>query len=466
MDCRQARRLMRANVIPGAGPGRNPYLGFHLSGCAACREFRQRMSSTPLARRLAVVRSLGYRDALPRQSSQSKRGAARLLRIVVVGVVVIFLFSGWYIGVPLVRAWDDLTAMASLETSTADLAATQQAALESPSIPEQPALTPQPIAPTPSETLVPTSSPTSTPVPTLLPSTTASATSTSQPSSTPEPSATAQPTATPKPESALVAAHAVTVLLLGIDPRPGEGTLGRSDAITVVRFDPEQKRLAMLSLPRDLWVGLPGAGEGKINSAYFLGELQGKGPALARDTVAQALGIQIDYTVVVDFTGFRSLIDALGGVPVEVPRELYDPRFPTDDYGYTIAHFKPGTEVMDGERALMFSRIRHPDSDFERMRRQQLVLIGIAHKLRERGALANVHEADRLTAALRPYVRTDIPAELALSLLWDMRTIDPATVERYVVDGSMLTEGSIGGAYVLMADQNVLRGMGAKLLAK
>jgi polyisoprenyl-teichoic acid--peptidoglycan teichoic acid transferase len=240
--------------------------------------------------------------------------------------------------------------------------------------------------------------------------------------------------------------------------------MGRSDAIVVVRLDPERQYAAFLSLPRDLWVPIPGAGEGKINSAYFIGETQGNGPALARDTISSILGIAIDYTVVADFAGFRSVIDMLGGVPVEIPREIYDAQFPTEDYGYTVAHFQAGMEVMNGERALTFSRIRHPDSDFERMRRQQLVLLGIGQKLGERGVLTNLHEADAITAALRPYVRTDMPPELTLGLMWSMRSLDPSTIKRLVLDGSMASEGMLGGAYVLLADQSVLNSLGAQLL--
>jgi LCP family protein required for cell wall assembly len=221
----------------------------------------------------------------------------------------------------------------------------------------------------------------------------------------------------------------------------------------------------MLSLPRDLWVSIPGAGEGKINSAYLIGEAHGQGAALARQTVSNLLGITIDYTVVIDFAGFRSLIDALGGVPVDVPQELYDRQFPTDDYGYTVAHFRPGVDVMDGARALMFSRIRHPDSDFQRMRRQQLVLQGIARKLRERGALANLHAADQITAALRPFVQTDLPPALALDLLWSMRSLDPGQVSKLVADTSILTESHIGGAYVLIAAPKVLPSLAAQLVA-
>ena len=249
------------------------------------------------------------------------------------------------------------------------------------------------------------------------------------------------------------------MLLLGLDARPGEAT-GRNDAVLVARINPEQRTGALLSLPRDLWVAMPGIGEGKINSAYVLG-----GAQTAAATVEQALGIPIDHTVVVDFKGFRGLIDALGGITVDVPRELYDPKFPTDDYGIKEAHFLPGPQVMDGEKALTYSRIRHPDSDFARMRRQQAVLLGIARRLGKLGALESLHESDRLTGALAPYVRTTLDRGTAAQLLWSQRTVDPANVRRLVLDGSMLQETTIGGSYALWADPATLRSLGAQLLA-
>ncbi len=241
--------------------------------------------------------------------------------------------------------------------------------------------------------------------------------------------------------------------------------MGRTDAIIVVRLDPERQRATLLSLPRDLWVPIPAVGQGKLNSAYVIGEQQGQGAAFARDTVASLLGVTIDHTVVVDFAGFRSLVDALGGVTIDVPRELYDPQFPTDDYGYTLAHFTPGPQTMNGQQALMYSRIRHPDSDFERMQRQQLVLVAIANKLRERGTLQSVRQADQLTAALLPFVRSDVPPPMALKLLWSLRSFDVNATRRLMADTSILMPANIGGGFALVGSPDALRGLGTQLEA-
>ncbi len=368
--------------------------------------------------------------------------------------MVLFL-SGWF-GLPVLRAARNLQAMYSPALPVQPLAAAsapvpagraEQAALRAAAV-KLFAATPEPPAPAFAMAPAPTISagvqllPTTTPTPTLPP--------------TPEP--------TPTPALPPVAAK--TILLLGLDARPGEGLNARSDALMLARVDPERGDVALLSLPRDLWTAIPGYGESKINAAFFFGEYgqPGSGLQLAKQTVSASLGVPIDYAVAIDFAGFRSLVDTLGGISVDVPVELYDGSFPTDDYGYMVAHFLPGPQQMDGARALVYARTRHPDSDFERMKRQQLVLLGMLGRIRERGALANLHEADTLTAALQPFVHTDVPPAEALALLWHLRDFDAAHVRRMSVDGNMVYASSAGGSFALIAPDGVLGEMGRKLL--
>ena len=228
----------------------------------------------------------------------------------------------------------------------------------------------------------------------------------------------------------------VTVLLLGVDRRPGEAATPRSDAILVVRIDPERRRVAVLSLPRDLWAPIPGHGRNRLNAAYLWGERDGPpggGMALARAAVSGLLDVPIDYVAATDFRGFAALVDTVGGVTVNVERALVDERFPTLDRRTTTVRFSPGPQAMDGATALTYARVRHPDSDFERGRRQQAVLIALAQALRDRGYLANLLAAERLTGALVGYVQTDMPADLMVELAWALRDLDPAAVERYAL---------------------------------
>src|SRR5262249_15717585 len=184
----------------------------------------------------------------------------------------------------------------------------------------------------PTATLAPTQPPTAT-----LP----------QPSRTPIPTippATTTPVAPP-------AGGPVTVLMLGTDERPDETGPPRPDALIIARIDRDSHRIALLSLPRDLWVEIPGYGSTRMNAANVWGIIYNDpegGLGLARRTVSNLLGVPIDYTVQINFQGFIGAIDALGGVTVDVPKELYDDEFPTMDYGYTVAHFLPGPQQMDG----------------------------------------------------------------------------------------------------------------------
>ncbi|MEY3990880.1 MAG: hypothetical protein RI985_1961 [Chloroflexota bacterium] len=218
--------------------------------------------------------------------------------------------------------------------------------------------------------------------------------------------------------------NALTVLLLGTDRRPQESTPARSDTIMIMRIMPEIQHISLLSLPRDLMVDIPGYGVARINAAHVYGDLYrslGSGMSLATKTVSNVVGVPIDYTVVIDFQGFISAIDALGGVPVSVPKALYDANFPTMEYGIKEVSFAPGQNTMDGYTALVYSRIRHPDNDFERMTRQQAVLKGILLRLQQGGFLAQIDSTADITDALVRHARTDAPRDVIITLAWHMR---------------------------------------------
>ncbi len=457
MTCAEARLLLDQGIAAGSTGGRHRQLGFHLAGCAECRAYRERrdqdllaaLLSTPLAAVSHRYASMAVRRTHEQQTASpfgpnphpvSERYPRYFALVAAGAALALLLWGGWYIGLPLYRAYWYIHSMQQPPNRVAGRVsnATQIGAL----------------------------------TPLLMPTATSAPTATSEPSVTPTlaTTPTAVPTATPAPTptASLPPVRAVTVALLGVDARPGEGFAARSDALMLVRLDLQHDSATLLSMPRDLWVAIPGYGESKINAAFYFGERQapGQGLALAQQTLGSAFKVQVDHAVVIDFQGFRSLINALDGITVDVPKEIYDGHFPTDDYGYTVAHFLPGPQKMDGAAALMYARTRHPDSDFERIKRQQLVLVGIAQRLKERGALQNLHEADQLTQALAPFVKTDMPVDLVLSLLWSIREIDPASVRRYTIEGSLLWETSVNGAYALVPREGALPTMGQKLLAR
>ncbi len=274
------------------------------------------------------------------------------------------------------------------------------------------------------------------------------------------------PTVAPAPGSPEAPAP-LTILLLGSDRRPGEEATPRSDAIIVARVDPARGRVALLSLPRDLWLDIPGHGQGRLNAAYLWGEHDGPpgaGMALARAAVGDLLGVPVDYAAVVDFRGFIGLIDLLDGVTVDVEAPLADSRFPTASHGYTTVRFAPGLQQMDGATALTYCRVRHPDDDFARHRRQQAVLLAIAARLRERGGLGNLLSAERLSGALVGFVQTDMPRDQILATAWSLRGLDLASVERYSLGPDAVTFGVENDRYALRASPGAVEALARQLV--
>lgn len=191
------------------------------------------------------------------------------------------------------------------------------------------------------------------------------------------------------PQEGALASKPSLILLLGTD---GDKTAARSDAqrsdsILLVRTDPGRHRLAYLSIPRDLRVDIPGHGAYKINAAFQLG-----GPALTMKTVRALTGLQPNHVVMVDFDDFRTVIDALGGVEVDVPKPILSNRF---DCPYATEarcqqwqgwRFAKGKQEMSGKRALIYSRVREnrldpADTDLTRGERQQDVVEAMTGKL-------------------------------------------------------------------------------------
>ncbi len=199
-----------------------------------------------------------------------------------------------------------------------------------------------------------------------------------------------------------------TVLAVGLDLRSPGQTTGdsatdpqdaaagdRSDTIMLIRFDPQGESATVVSIPRDAWVPIPGKGTMKINAAYSLG-----GAPLLIATVERLTGIRIDHFMVIDFAGFRSLVDALGGVDVDVATA-------TTDLGGV--HFTAGVNHLDGVRALAYVRQRYglPDGDLDRVRRQQNLLRAVLSKSAQVNATNDPLATYRLLDAVTRAVTVD-----------------------------------------------------------
>jgi LCP family protein required for cell wall assembly len=216
----------------------------------------------------------------------------------------------------------------------------------------------------------------------------------------------------------LLVSTPTTILVLGTDGgnRSGREGANRSDSIMLLRTDPGKRRLAYLSIPRDLQVEIPEVGLAKINAASQLG-----GPALALRAVKDLTGLDVNHVVFVDFDRFEEVIDAVGGIEVDVPRRILSNKF---DCPYKTAErcatwdgwrFARGRQHMDGRRALVYSRIRRNllnpgETDFDRTRRQQQVVAATLDKVTSAG-----------TALKLPFVGGDLVEPLATDLgAWEL----------------------------------------------
>jgi len=243
----------------------------------------------------------------------------------------------------------------------------------------------------------------------------------------------------------------VNIVLLGIDKRDDEPISGtRSDTIMIASIDPVTKSAALVSLPRDLWVSIPGYGQQRINVAHAVG-----GPELTMRTITGNFAIPIQYYARVDFHAFEELVDTVGGVMVDVDRPVKDDEYPTDDYGYQRIYFAPGPQLLDGRRALQYARSRHGTNDFIRAGRQQTVLVS----LRERAMQLNMlSKAPNLLGIVQKHLSTNLSPVQLLSLARLISEVDRERIGNLVIDTNYARPFTgAGGADLLLPDTPRIR---------
>jgi LCP family protein required for cell wall assembly len=257
----------------------------------------------------------------------------------------------------------------------------------------------------------------------------------------------------------------INLLLLGYGG-PGHDGPYLTDSIMLVSIRPDTHQAIMISLPRDLWVKIPALPNnrylmGKLNSAYAIGidhasypnvrsdwKTPTGGGDLAAATVSQITGQPIDYWVGIDFKAFRDVVDALGGVRVDVPTTLDDPYFPRGETtGMMHVHIDAGWQQFDGERALEYARSRETTSDFDRSRRQQLIMLAVRQRIFSLNAVPRMLS---LLGALQDNVRTNLrPADFRPLADLAGQIKDP-DIRRVSIDTSnLLRSGYLGGQYIL-----------------
>lgn len=256
----------------------------------------------------------------------------------------------------------------------------------------------------------------------------------------------AAPGGSPAPETRKTADAAlgqrVNILILGVDEGDSEtpGAPKRSDTVIVASVDPADGSVSMLSIPRDTRVAIPGrTGYDKITHAYAYG-----GAGLATRTVEAFLGVPINYYVTMDWKGFVSVVDILGGVDLYVEQDMnYD-----DPYAGLSIHLKKGYQHLDGEKAGQYIRFRHDElGDIGRVHRQQRFLKAMTDEMLQVGTLLKL---PALTATLRQYVASDMPPLTMLKLANTLKGFKDGGLKAELLPGNFAT---IDGLSYWVADK-------------
>ncbi|MEM7344187.1 MAG: LCP family protein [Chloroflexota bacterium] len=260
-------------------------------------------------------------------------------------------------------------------------------------------------------------------------------------------------------EPEFVDSERINILLMGIDKRPDE-LYSRTDTMILVTIDSNTRSAGMLSVPRDLWVAIPGYDEDRVNKAYFFGDKNnypGGGPALAKKTLQYNLGVPVHYFIEVDFDGFRQVVDTLGGIDIEVPETIDDPLFPDNNYGYDPFYIEAGSQTLDGYDALRYARTRATaGADFSRARRQQQVLLAIRDKALQLNMIPKIPE---LWATMSGSFDTDLDLAIMIELAQLSDQIQADNIKSEVIDTRMTVNYVVPetGAQVLLPLREKIR---------
>lgn len=272
------------------------------------------------------------------------------------------------------------------------------------------------------------------------------------------------------PAPVLDAPESLTYLLLGSDLRPGSSY--RTDTILVAAIRPRDGQVSLISFPRDLWVNIPTVGLQRINTAYQYGEIYnypGGGPGLLKDTILTNFGLQIDQTAMVDFDGFRRIVDTLGGVEIPVACPFTDWRLiapdlnPEYEANWALYTVGPGVIQMDGDLALWYARSRLKSNDFDRGRRQQEVIRAIFKQTLSTNTLTSLPQ---LYTNVSSVIKTEIGLSDVLALAPLAFQMNNADIRSYYVAGDLVTAWiTPGGAYVLLPNTEAIQAMLTQALA-
>lgn len=251
----------------------------------------------------------------------------------------------------------------------------------------------------------------------------------------------------------------LTVLMMGMDNRPGEQTC-RTDTMIVISLDPETESIGILNIPRDTYVEIPNHGLQRINTACVLGNLDspGKGPELAMQTVQYNFGIRVNEYMLVSFQSFISLIDRIGGVDVNNISVINDQTYPDMSYGYDPFYLDVGEHHLDGATALKYARSRHNSDDIDRQRRQQEIIFAVRQRVLNLDMLDDLAlQAPGIWSDLEDGIDTSLSLEQIVRLALFAQNVEEQNIHKGVVDWNYLfSYRTPGGASVAVPRRSSL----------
>ena len=254
----------------------------------------------------------------------------------------------------------------------------------------------------------------------------------------------------------------IRIMLLGTDRRPPSGGW-RTDSMILVSVDPVDRVVSMVSIPRDIYVDIPGHGKTRLNMADNFGEAEGYpggGPASLRRMLEENLGLTFDRYIRIDFQGFVEAVDELGGIDVDVrcPTELWVPNMKADGEYTLWRSFSASMHRMDGEMALLYSRCRAHTAVFDRDRRQREVLLAIRNRVLELGLPRLLPTLFQLLDTMKVHVQTDLEPTEIISLAQLMMVNPHFHVNQSVIDLSVAPQWpTADGAWVMRPDRRLVK---------
>ncbi|NCO04714.1 MAG: LCP family protein [Candidatus Magasanikbacteria bacterium] len=242
----------------------------------------------------------------------------------------------------------------------------------------------------------------------------------------------------------------INILLLGMGGAGHDGPY-LADTIIIVSVKPSTNQVAMISIPRDLGVDIPGYGWQKINHANAFGEANKPqwGAAFATEVIEDTFDIDIQYYGRIDFKAFGEMVDAVGGVTVEVERSFVDTEYPAPNEEYKTVSFQQGVQTMNGQTALIFARSRHGNnwegSDYARSKRQQKIILALKEKVLSAGTILNPIRLNEIITSLDKHVTTNMEFSDMIAMLKMAKELDTSNIIRLTLDDS--TEGYLKQGY-------------------